>query len=103
MSDLVPCPFCNGNYVDYNSVIIGVNSKIIYAKCPDCKTNFRVEQDRFNTRPREDMLKHALEDMLEMWEHAGKEFNWGASALTAGTIQLMNDAPIRARRILRKL
>jgi len=102
-SDMIPCPFCNGNHVDYNSMVIGANSKVVYAKCPDCKTNFRVELSVYNTRPREQMLKKALEDMLEMWEHAGEEFNWGASALHADTIAMMNEAPIKARKVLREL
>jgi len=45
-------------------------------------------------------LKKAIEGLLEKDDYCAKKINWGASFLDGRAIQLMNDAPIAARRAL---
>jgi hypothetical protein len=72
MDELKDCPFCSGKRVDYDSVLFTKKGKVIYAKCPDCGTSFRVLEHMYNNRPLEDKLaaeitklEHIIDDREE--------------------------------------
>lgn len=46
------------------------------------------------------ILREALKGMLDMHDKVTKKINWGASFMDGATIQVMNDAPIKAREAL---
>lgn len=50
--------------------------------------------------PKEELLREALKGMIEMHDYLAKKINWGASALDAQAIRMMNEAPIAARKAL---
>lgn len=50
-----------------------------------------------------DALKSSLREMLEMHDALCKKINWGSSFLDGKTIQLMNEVPANARRLLEKM
>ena len=56
------CPFCGGDKVEATSVYMSKGKQMMYAKCPDCKTNFRVSVGVYNTRPLEDALQAKLDE-----------------------------------------
>jgi uncharacterized protein YbaR (Trm112 family) len=66
-TELKQCPFCKGQSVGYNSLVITDKGHVLFLKCPDCKTNFRVLRHIYNQRPIEDTLRatlaHAVEQM----------------------------------------
>lgn len=50
MIELLSCPFCGSNRVDYNSMQQSKNGWILFLKCPDCKTSFRALEHIYNRR-----------------------------------------------------
>jgi hypothetical protein len=58
-------------------------------------------QENQEHKPSEEML-NALLAMQELIDVVLPKFNWGASALDANAIRLLNDVPIRIRKAIAK-
>lgn len=88
--ELKPCPFCDGDRVDYDSFIFTRKGTVLYAKYPDCGTNFRVLEHIYNTRPSDARQAREIAELRDKCLAQAAEIERLRGALS---IRSMNDAP----------